>query len=64
MTPDQERWAEALKVEQIHGDSAPAFIVERIVTLAEEGDLDGIERWQQIAIRLDQLRYPRTFLPG
>ncbi|GAA0326050.1 hypothetical protein GCM10009087_40460 [Sphingomonas oligophenolica] len=64
MTPDQERWAEALKVEEIHGDSAPVYIAERIGALAEEGDLEGVQRWQQIAIRLDQLRYPRTFLPG
>ena len=47
MTPDQERWAEALKVEQIHGDSAPAYVAERIGALALDGDLDGVERWQQ-----------------
>jgi hypothetical protein len=64
VTPDQERWAEALKVEQIHGDSAPAYVAERIRALALEGDLDGVERWQQIAIRLDHLRHPSTFLPG
>jgi hypothetical protein len=64
VTPDQERWAEALKVEEIHGDSAPVYIAERIGALAEEGDLEGVQRWPQIAIRLDQLRYPRTFLRG
>jgi hypothetical protein len=64
VTPDQERWAETLRVEQIHGDHAPTYVAERISTLALEGDLDGVERWQQIASRLDQLLYPKTFLPG
>lgn len=63
MTPDRERWAEALTVEEIHGDSAPAYIAERIGALAIEGDFDGVARWQQIATRLDQLRHPITFLP-
>jgi hypothetical protein len=64
VTPDQERWVEALKVEQIHGEHALVHVAERIGALALEGDLDGVERWQQIAIRLDQLRHPSTFLPG
>ena len=62
MTPNQERWAEALSVEEIHGDTAPAFIAERIGALALQGDEAGVERWRQIAARLDQLRNPVTFL--
>ena len=63
VTPDQERWAEALKVEEIHGDSALIYVADRIGALALEGDLEGVERWQQIAARLDRLYRPRTFLP-
>jgi len=62
VTPNQERWAEALSVEEIHGDTAPAFIAERIGALALQGDEAGVERWRQIAARLDQLRNPVTFL--
>lgn len=51
----QFRWAEALKVEQVHGDAAPAFIAERIRTLAIEGDLAGMHRWHAIAACYEQL---------
>lgn len=56
MTPDEERWAEALLVDKQHGDAAPAFIASRIGALAIAGDEGGIERWRTIADRLDQLR--------
>jgi hypothetical protein len=55
MTPDQERWAEALAVHKQHGEGAPSFVAERIGALALAGDIDGIERWKAIAARLDQL---------
>lgn len=55
MTPDEERWAEALAVQRRHGEGAPVFIAERIGTLALEGDLSGIRRWKEIAARLDAL---------
>ena len=55
MTPDEERWAEALAVQRRHGEDAPVFIAERIGTLALEGDLSGIRRWKEIAARLDAL---------
>ena len=63
MTPERERWAEALKIEQVHGDSAPAWIAERIGALALAGDGAGVERLRQIAARLDQLHDPQQFLP-
>ena len=47
MTPEQERWAEALAVLRMHGTGAEAFIGERIATLA---------RWQAVATRLRQVR--------
>ena len=55
MTPDEERWAEALAVQRRHGEGAPVFIAERIGTLALEGDLSGIRRWKEIAARRDAL---------
>ena len=55
MTPDEERWAEALAVQRRHGEGAQVFIAERIGTLALEGDLSGIRRWKEIAARLDAL---------
>lgn len=56
MTPDQERWAEALAIERLHGDRAPVWIAERIGALALAGDAAGVERFRQIAKRLDELR--------
>jgi hypothetical protein len=56
MTSDQERWAEALAVERQHGNNAPGFIAERIGALALAGDMGGVERWREIATKLDQLR--------
>lgn len=64
MTPDHERWAEALAIERQHGDQAPVFVAERIGALALAGDEAGVERFRQIAARLDQLRAPRQFLPA
>ncbi|MGY2733879.1 DUF6961 family protein [Sphingomonas sp. UYP23] len=55
MTEDQERWAEALAVHRVHGAYAPAHVAERIGALAIEGDQAGVDRWKEIAFRLDQL---------
>lgn len=62
MTPDQERWAEALAVEKIYGADAPAFIASRIGALAAAGDENGVERWKEIAKRFDQIIERRTAL--
>jgi hypothetical protein len=56
LSPERERFAEALAVEQIHGDQAPAFIVERIRLLALVHDEAGVRRWREIADRYDQLQ--------
>jgi hypothetical protein len=56
LTPERERYAEALAVERIHGDQAPAFIAERIGALAAAGDEAGVQRWREIADRFDQLQ--------
>lgn len=56
MTPDQLRWAEALALEEEHGDRAPIVVAEHIGALVLKGDLEGIARWKEIAHRLDALR--------
>lgn len=58
MTPEEERWAEALAVIRIHGDGAERYICERIGALALAGDQAGIERWRAIARRIDALLRP------
>ena len=58
MTPERERLMEALAVERRHGDRAPAYIAERIGTLAAAGDLAGVERWREIAAQFDRLSRP------
>lgn len=55
MTPDEERWAEALMVERQHGERAGEHIAERITALALAGDDEGVARWLEIASRLDAL---------
>ena len=60
MTPDQERWAEALAIERMHGEDAPRWIAERIGALALAGDEAGVRRFTGLAARLDQLRQTRS----
>lgn len=55
MTPEQERWAEASAILRIHQDRARVFVAERIGALALAGDAAGIERWKEIAAKLQQL---------
>lgn len=55
MTPDQERWAEALAIERQHGAMAPMWIAERIGALALAGDFAGVARFHEIAVRYQQL---------
>lgn len=56
VTLDEERWAEAIAIERLHGDAAPIHVAERIGALAVAGDRAGIERWKKIAAKLDALR--------
>ncbi len=55
MSPDQERWAEAHTVMELHGDGVFTFIAERIIALARYGDQAGVDRWREIADRVTQL---------
>ncbi len=56
LTPEQERWAEALAVERAHGEGTPAFIADRVRALALQGDGDGVQRWRDIAAKFDELK--------
>lgn len=58
MTPEQERWAEALAVLRLRGADARLHVAERIGALARAGDVAGVARWRSIAARLDQLLRP------
>lgn len=50
-----ELWACALAIERQYGDDAPRHIGERITKLALAGDEAGVETWDAIASRYDQL---------
>lgn len=54
MTPDQERWAEALAVFSSHGNRSEAFIAERLAALAD--DPAGRTRWRLILDRVRQVQ--------
>lgn len=56
MTPDEERWAEALAIERTKGGDAALYIAERIAALGAVGDTAGVERFEQIRARFAQLR--------
>lgn len=56
MTPEQERWAEALAVIATHGGGAESFITERIAALVGTGDAAGIARWQEIGRHVAAVR--------
>lgn len=47
-------------VNRIHGALAPLHAAERIGALTLAGDAAGVERWEEIAVRLDQLVGPEV----
>lgn len=61
LTPDQERWAEALAVQKHYGEQAAKHVASRIDALADAEDLEGVRRWNEIGARLARLR--RTGAP-
>ena len=56
VTPEQERWAEALAIERLKGEQAGAYLDERIATLAERGDTAGVRRFEAIRARWRELQ--------
>jgi hypothetical protein len=57
---ERELWACASMVIEQHGDHAPMFVAERIGALAVAGDQAGVDTWQAIAMRMDQLLSPKS----
>lgn len=55
LTRDQEIWGVALWVEKHHGDAGAEFIDEKIEKLARLCEPDGVELWQEVARRFEQL---------
>ncbi|MCA1200143.1 hypothetical protein K9B35_19420 [Sphingomonas sp. R647] len=58
MTPDEERWAEAIAIERAQGADAERWIADRIASLVLAGDQAGVDRFIEIARRVDALRAP------
>jgi len=58
MLTDWELWAVANKVLEQHGEDVGAFLQERIETLGEAGDLDGVETWLAVAQRILAMQGP------
>jgi len=55
MTPQQERMAEALAIQRLHGANRPRWIAERILVLMEAGDYVGADRFTTIAAEYEKL---------
>jgi hypothetical protein len=60
---DWEIWACAQQMIKEHGAKAPLQVALRIAELATGGDADGVQTWQAIAERVDQLMDYRTGRP-
>ena len=58
MTEDEFRWAEAWTIYRTHGDRAELWLAERVGSLALAGDEAGVERFRQIASKLDAIVRP------
>ncbi|WP_409529951.1 DUF6961 family protein [Sphingobium yanoikuyae] len=63
MLDDRDLWAAAQEVIEQNRRKAPAYVDQRIGELAAEGDLDGVQAWQVVAERVDQLMDHRTGRP-
>lgn len=60
---DWELWACAQQVIKTHKAKAPAHVAARIGELAAAGDMEGVQAWQAIAERVDQLMDYRSGKP-
>lgn len=56
MTPEHERWAEAVAMQQRYGDQAGKHTAQQVGRLAIAGDQAGVARWRKFAARFDQLQ--------
>lgn len=55
LTHEQELWGMALWVEKTYGEDGWLYIAQQQDRLQEEGDLDGLVLWRDVAIRFEQL---------
>ncbi len=58
MTSEQERWAFAAKLLEIHGDRIEDFVAERADHFRERGNQDALIFWEDITMKLIQLMAP------
>ena len=55
LTPEKERWAEALSLHMTYGRDAGQQVAERVSRPLAEEDMDGVARWLAIGMRVEQL---------
>lgn len=55
MLTEWELWAVAAKVIAAEGDDVGEFLVDRVQSLTEAGDDDGVRTWLAVADRVQQL---------
>ena len=55
LSKDEERLAEALAIQRLHGNRAALWIAERIGALSIAGDAAGVERFREIARAYDEI---------
>jgi len=55
ITPEQDRWGEALAIERVRGDSAAKSVAEQVAMFALSGDEAGVQHFREIAGCLDRL---------
>lgn len=60
ITREQELWGMALWVEKHHGENGWLFIAQQQDRLLDEGDLEGMAMWRDVAQRFDQLMERKT----
>lgn len=60
---DWELWAVAAKVTAAEGDGVGDFLVDRVQSLTEAGDHDGVRTWLAVADRVQQLLMDRPVDP-
>jgi hypothetical protein len=57
---EAELWAKARRIEEAHGELAPAWIAAQIVESMRSGDREGGARMRRIATLLMQLQHGHT----
>lgn len=60
LTPDRERWAEALIIMRQRGTEGPTWVAERIGVLATAGDMAGVARFRHVADIMEQVLAARV----